>query len=171
MSDNEFESVNVTDNASLGPTPDEETALTTTIGQLWATHVDRKATAKRTKEELATIRLGLGEQLQKMKLLLVGTGRSGQWSAFLRQQQIPRCTGDRLVQSYERSLTPIAKNCLTEAINPCAAAEAFAASVLRRARKVLTTPAAFHVFVAALAAGIDDGFVQRLENGLLVRNS
>jgi hypothetical protein len=51
-----------------------------------------------------------------MKELLAKPGRDGQWSGFLRERNIPRATGDRLVARHQRSLNPDA-NRLSEPVS------------------------------------------------------
>jgi hypothetical protein len=67
-----------------------EATLSSEITVLWSAHQDGKAVAKRTRAELKAIRHSLGERLHAMKALLARSGRSGQWSAFLRESRIPR---------------------------------------------------------------------------------
>jgi len=99
------------DNALPGIVPatmdsQNEQNLDDEIAGLWAAHAQAKNAARATKDELRNIRAKLGEQLSEMKELLAQPGRGGQWSAFLREQCIPRATADRLVAHYEQSINP-----------------------------------------------------------------
>jgi hypothetical protein len=49
-----------------------------------------------------------------MKEVLAKPGRNAEWSAFLREHNIPRATADRLVVRHQRDLNPDA-NCVTGA--------------------------------------------------------
>lgn len=59
----------------------------------------------------ASARVGHG-----LIFLLVGSGRSGKWSGFLRVIHMPRATADRYVQRRKQSLESAKGNCLTESI-------------------------------------------------------
>jgi hypothetical protein len=90
------------------PTPHTETALTAEIAKLWSIHKDSKAAARHTRAELKTIRRELGQKLFEMKSILVRTGRSGGWAAYLRSQKLPLTTADRYVLEHEVRLSPAA---------------------------------------------------------------
>jgi hypothetical protein len=62
---------------------ENETALSIDIAQLWDNHVALQSNVYATREELRTIRAGLGDALCQMKRLLASPGRGGQWSEFL----------------------------------------------------------------------------------------
>jgi hypothetical protein len=75
-----------------------EGKLTSEIRALWSAHRIGKATVKRTKEELKTLRLDLGGKLYEMKVLLARCGRGGGWAAYLRSQDLPRATAERYIK-------------------------------------------------------------------------
>jgi hypothetical protein len=86
------------------------------ITNLWSAHMSAKNTVRATNSELRAIRVALGEQLSEMKKLLAQPGRSGQWSGFLREHNIPRASADRLAARHQRSLIPEA-NRLSEPVS------------------------------------------------------
>lgn len=93
-----------------------EIRLGAEIDSLWSAHKDSKAAARRTREELRTLRRDLGEKLHTMKSLLALTGRSGRWAAYLRSHQLPSATVDRYVREHEAILFP-QSNRLSEALS------------------------------------------------------
>ena len=97
-------------------TTDPQTEIGEAITNLWSAHVNAKNAARATNEELHAIRSKLGAQLSEMKKLLARPGCDGQWSGFLREHNIPRATGDRLVARHLRSLNPD-ENCIGEEIS------------------------------------------------------
>jgi hypothetical protein len=148
------EEVNVTSPA-VGSAPSEsetEAKLTSDIKSLWATHQTSTATAKQTKEALEDLRLDLGWKLSEVKSLLVRTGRSGGWSAYLRSHNLPRATVERYIRRFE-ALANSESNRLTETISepPQEDVRRLVRSLLPRLRKVLTTPESVSLFVDEVA--------------------
>ena len=89
---------------ALLPETGDEQRLADEIRQLWAVHVEAKATVKNTRADLKAIRELLSERLYELKQLLARPGRNGQWSAWLKERKISRATADRLVQQYRADL-------------------------------------------------------------------
>jgi hypothetical protein len=133
-----------------------EGVLAQEIAALWSAQRDHAATARRTREELKFLRRNLGERLHQMKALLVQTGRGGRWSGYLREQQIPRASADRLVQRHEQMLVPVGENRLNEAI-PTSIEEEIEA-LFQKLRptllKVLTTQEAAFKFICEMVSGL-----------------
>jgi len=140
------------------------------IASLWFSHVNAKSAARATNEELRALRAKLGGQLSEMKKLLVRPGREGQWSGFLREHGIPRATGDRLVERYQRSLNPDSK-CLSEEVSEPSDEQVrmLFASVWPRLRRTLTTQESLRHFIALLTSHCQQGEV--MDCGILVPNS
>jgi len=86
-----------------------EDQLSQEIKLLWSAHAKTKNETRQSRQELTKLRAELGNQLNQFKTLLVRTGRSGGWSAFLREQNIPRTTAERYIEKHERLLQP--SNC------------------------------------------------------------
>jgi hypothetical protein len=129
--------------AESAPTEVEfENKLHSEILSLWITHQVGKAVARKSNDELRTLRLELGSKLYELKSILARTGRGGGWAPYLRANGLPRASADRLVDRYEASLEPETK-CLTEAIAETTDAEVrrLVHSLLPRLRKVLKTSA------------------------------
>jgi hypothetical protein len=125
-----------------------ETRLRAEIDSLWSAQKNSKAAVRRNREELKTLRRDLGEKLQTMKSLLVRTGRSGRWAAYLRSHKLPRATADRYVREHEATLLP-QSNRLTEAVSEPSEDDIsqFVQKLLPRLRRVLTTnEAVYHFF-------------------------
>jgi hypothetical protein len=137
------------------------------ITSLWAAHLNAKCAARATREELLGIRTKLGEQLHKLKQLLAQPGRGGQWSAFLRERQIPRATADRLVSCHLRLLNPNA-NRPSEANSEPTEEEVqkLFASVWPKLRHTLSTPTSVYTFVAMLTSSCECGIIT--DHGILV---
>jgi hypothetical protein len=152
------EEVNATSPAveSAQTANETEAKLTSDIKSLWSSHQTSKATAKRTKEELEDLRLDLGWKLSEMKSILVRTGRSGGWSAYLRSHGIPRGSAERNIKRYEALSNP-ETNRLGETISEPSEEDVrrLVRSLLPRLRKVLTTTRSISLFV--------DGVVQQLQ--------
>jgi hypothetical protein len=53
------------------------------ILSLWITHQLGKAVARKSNEELRTLRLDLGSKLYELKSILARTGRGGGWALFV----------------------------------------------------------------------------------------
>jgi hypothetical protein len=92
-----------------------ENQLHSEILSLWITHRVGKAVARKSNEELRTLRLDLGKKLYEMKSILARNGRGGGWTPYLRVNGFARATADRLAHMHETSLEPETK-CLAEAI-------------------------------------------------------
>jgi|HubBroStandDraft_1064217.scaffolds.fasta_scaffold46702_1 hypothetical protein len=137
------------------------------IASLWSAHQNAKNVARATNEELRVLRANLGQQLSEMKKLLVKSGRSGQWSGFLREHQIPRATGDRLVARHLRSLNP-ESNLLTEPIcEPTQEEiETLFKSILPRLQRILKTPRSIYRFVSLLTSRYECG--EATDRGIMV---
>jgi hypothetical protein len=152
-------------NATLGvveaPTEVEaENKLHSEILSLWITHQVGKAVARRSNEELRTLRVELGSKLYQMKTILARTGRGGGWAPYLRAHGLPRASADRLVDRHETSLNPKTKR-LIESIPETTADDVrhLVSSLLPRLRKVLTTPSWVEWFSVEVASqlGMGDG--------------
>jgi hypothetical protein len=88
-------------------TEDEnERRLQSEIEALWSAHQAGKTTARRTKDELKILRVDLGGKLFELKAVLVRTGRSGGWAAYLRSQGLARATVERYIRQHEHILSP-----------------------------------------------------------------
>jgi hypothetical protein len=66
----------------------------------WANREQYRRTINVQKAEMLKVDATLGELLYRMKKQLCRLGRNGGWSAWLKQQNIPRSTADRLVLDY-----------------------------------------------------------------------
>jgi hypothetical protein len=129
-----------------------EVKLTSEIRSLWTAHQTSTATAKRTKEELEDLRFDLGLKLREMKSILVRTGRSGGWSAYLRSHALPRASAERYIKQYEAIFNP-EKNRLTDTLSEPTDDDVrrLVRSLLPRLRKILTTPDSVSLFVGEVA--------------------
>jgi hypothetical protein len=155
-----------TDTESLAPeyvvtdfppeTTDSENDLSESITSLWVAHANAKIASRLTNAELRVLRTRLGEQLHEMKKMLVRPGRDGQWSAFLREHQIPRATADRLVARHLRTLNPDA-NLLNEPISEPTEEDVqkLFASVWPKLRRTLRSRQSFQLFMALLTYEIE----------------
>jgi hypothetical protein len=85
----------------------DEAALAKKIGDLWSLVQFRTYRITCIKKELVVYQADLARELYRYKALLVGSGRSGKWSGFLREVKVPRATADRYVQKWENSLSPV----------------------------------------------------------------
>jgi len=146
----------------------DETALTAEISELWRLHSDYKGSIKMQTENLRSLRAELGKRLSEMKQVLAKPGRSGGWSAWLKERQISRATADRLVLKFERSLNP-AGNCLTAQFTEPTEAEiqTLLDKVAPKLRRVLRTPASAYRFVELLVSSLALDYQAR-EGGLLI---
>jgi hypothetical protein len=143
----------------IGTVAEDENALTCEILQLWEIYRTSKDTAKEQTQRLRIARHDLGRLLLQIKEALARPGRNGEWSAWLREKGIPRATGDRLAQKFERSLNPVS-NCLNEAISAPTEAEIqkLLDAVLPKLARVLRTPHSTYRFIDLLTSvceGID----------------
>lgn len=145
-----------------------ETQLTEEISTLWTQHVRLSSNRKATAKELRQIRTTLAERLFAMKAILSRPGRGGQWRGWLKQQNIPRSTADRLVARHAETLEP-QKNCLSESISDpdkAVVAKLFDA-VWPRLRKVLATDGSLIEFIGCLVTASGLAHEQR-EEGLVI---
>jgi hypothetical protein len=143
--------------------------LTTEIVQLWQVHGDYQKSIKHDTEKFRVLRNELGKLLHQMKGLLARPGRGGQWSAWLKEREIPRSTADRLVQRYEHSLNPNVNRTIGS-ISELTEEEIqkLFFKVLRKLRPVLRTQQSVYRFVDLLTLSCD-GTVRRVtEEGILV---
>jgi len=85
---------------------ENERKLQSEIQVLWSAHQAGKTTARRTKDELKILRVDLGGKLFELKAVLVRTGRSGGWAAYLRSQGFARATVERYISQHEHVLSP-----------------------------------------------------------------
>jgi hypothetical protein len=147
----------------------DESVLTDQIVQLWQVHGDYQTSMKHETEKFRALRNELGKLLHQMKELLARPGRNGQWSAWLKEQALPRATADRLALKYERSLHPHA-NCLIESISEPTEEEIqkFLFKVLPKLRRVLRTPQSVYRFVDLLTLSCDGTGRRVTDEGLLV---
>jgi hypothetical protein len=128
----------------------DEAALAKKIGDLWSLVQFRTYRITCIKKELVVYQADLARELYRYKALLVGSGRSGKWSGFLREVKVPRATADRYVQKWENSLSPV------KAISPPSTEEI--TRIVNRIKpnllRVLTTADAVGQFMAALGAAL-----------------
>jgi hypothetical protein len=130
-----------------------EFELTQEISTLWSNHVSLSANRKVTSKELRQIRARLAGRLFEMKSLLSRPGRLGKWRDWLKQQNIPRSTADRLASRHAETLGIENGNVPTGAIpEPAeAAAERLAKVVWPRFKKVLATGESVVHFLGCIA--------------------
>src|SRR5438067_8308768 len=104
-----------------------------------------------------------------MKSLLSRPGRLGQWRGWLRQQNIPRSTADRLVSRHAETVDADSQNVPTEAISnsPEDGVERLAKSVWSRFKKVLTSDEFVINFISRIAEISGVAHEQRAE-GLMI---
>ena len=155
--------------APTGNIPEDEAFLTVEILQLWEVYRAHKSNLKEDVQRLRTARHDLGRVLFHMKQTLAKPGRSGQWSAFLKERQIPRASADRLVQRYERSLDP-SPNRLTESISEPTEEEIQKSlkAVLPRLRKMLRTPDSSYRFIDLLTTFLEGTHRRVTEDGIFI---
>ena len=116
-----------------------EALLTADIARLWANHVQVRSAARRTKEELRDLRNKLGEKLCELKKVLAVPGRAGRWSAFLKEQRLPRTTSDRLISKHAQANGLGVDNCTSGAITQDATGRELALKrVLAKLTPILT---------------------------------
>ena len=134
---------------------DEETVLTGEIEHLWKQHRNVQISIQQDRENVSSLRAELGQRLTQMKEVLARRGRNEQWSAWLKEQRIPRATADRLVANHERSLNPDL-NCLTESIFEPTDEEIvrLVSAISSRVRKVLPGAITIYHFVGSLASSL-----------------
>jgi hypothetical protein len=144
-----------------------EAKLTSDIKSLWTAHQTSTATAKRTKEELEDLRLDLGWKLSEMKSLLVRTGRSGGWSAYLRSHGLPRGSAERYVKRYEALSNP-ESNRLSDTISEPSEEDVrrLVHRLLPRLRRILTTPNGVAWFLEEVASQLQTADGSRSGGGV-----
>ncbi|WP_263377075.1 hypothetical protein [Granulicella aggregans] len=132
---------------------DEELGFLKTIDDLWSEHKEKAATVRGGRAELNGLKMRLGEQFSQYKKLLVGTGRDGQWSRFLRGRGIAKSTADRYVQRWDAAQLPQPEKLLTEE-RPLPSREdilAFVKKLKPQLMRKLRTPDAASIFLAEIA--------------------
>jgi hypothetical protein len=134
----------------------EEVALVKHIGLIWSTVQFKTRNIRKNREERAPFRVDLARELYGFKARLAGSGRSGKWSAFLRDIDIPRATADRYVQRWEHSLTQVSENRLDEPISPPTTEEVtrMVNRIKPKLLRLLTTADAVERFMGALGAAL-----------------
>jgi hypothetical protein len=171
----------VTDQAPAGQPPlityaelaaqGKEEAIAYRISCMWETHRSVEGSVKDSKRELRALGKTLGEAFFYMKVMLAKPGRSGKWSEFLREEKIPRTSGDRLVAAYEGTLNT-AVNCTDGAIQPPTQDEVrkLCSAVWSRVSKRLSTPELVFRFLCdfALVSGVRH---EVCEGGILIFRS
>jgi hypothetical protein len=117
-----------------------ESKLHSEILSLWISSQVGKAVARKSNEELRTLRLDLGSKLYQMKTILARTGRGGGWAAYLRAHGLPRASANRLVDRHQISLQPEIKR-LSGAIPETTAEDVtkLVRDLMPRLRRVLKT--------------------------------
>jgi hypothetical protein len=78
----------------------DEQYLIVEIGQLWQMHRCYDTEMKADRFRQRAVGNTLGQLLYAMKSTLAAPGKNGKWSAWLKEQKIPRSTADRLVSGY-----------------------------------------------------------------------
>lgn len=95
----------------------------------------------------------LGELLYRRKQMLCRLGRNGQWSLWLRQQQIQRSTADRLVAQYAERYGLSDELLHREISEPLQGNVCIAASrTSKRLKNMLKTPHSRLTFIRVLAS-------------------
>ncbi|MGD0694787.1 MAG: hypothetical protein ABSB82_08015 [Terriglobia bacterium] len=139
------------------------------IAQLWTVHVQAKGVVRKTREEMKAVRQRLSERLSEIKPLLVRPGRSGQWSAWLKERGISRASADGLVRRYAAAL-PGHESTHEEISNPPDdSAENLAKVVWSRLKKVLATDQSAIDFIGCLVTASGVAHEQR-DDGLVIFN-
>ncbi|MGD0696532.1 MAG: hypothetical protein ABSB82_17060 [Terriglobia bacterium] len=135
---------------SAGP-PEVEQKPADEIGELWSIHLEAKSVAREAKQALKDVRQRLSERLSEIKPLLARPGRSGQWSAWLKERGISRATADRLVRRHAAALP--GNESTHEAISnpPVDSAEKLAKAQWPRFRKILNTDESVIQFLGSIA--------------------
>jgi hypothetical protein len=153
------------------PTPidtEAETELTTEIMKLWGVQKDSKATARRTRAELKSLRQQLGEKLHSLKSILVGAGREGGWAPYLRGQKVPVATANRYVAEHQARISQPAEKLLIEQhVEPTADdARKLAVKLLPTLSRTLTTQELVFEFVHELLWSLDVAEVTDTDEGM-----
>jgi hypothetical protein len=134
----------------------EEVALVKEIAQIWGSVQLRTSVIRKNSAERAAFKVNLARELYGFKARLVGSGRLGKWSAFLRDIDMPRATADRYVQRCEHLLAQVGENRPSEPVSAPTAEEVnrMVNKIKPRLLRVLTTTDAVEQFMAALEAAL-----------------
>ena len=146
-----------------------EEYLTVEIAQLWGFHRGYEGSIEADRFRQRAVGNSLGKLLHSMKAVLATPGRNGKWTAWLKEQKIPRATADRMVARYAEAFHLNSENRITEAI-PAEPTERdickLFATLWPRIQKTLTTPRSRFDFLKLLAGNCElqrewheDGFV------------
>jgi len=143
-----------------------EAGLIKEVVSLWSAQKNHAIAARRTRDELRELRSNLAERLYRLKAVLAHTGRSGQWTSYLRNCGIPRATADRYVARHEATLRPVEEKRLTEAISTPSENDVHKLfqRLLPQMRRVLTTQEAAFIFASDMLfnlPGIDGDFPEK----------
>jgi hypothetical protein len=125
--------------------------LKRTIATLWSSHQGATDRARKTREQLTTARLELSKALHAYKHRLVGSGRGGMWTPFLREIGISKTTADRYVQQHQLALNPPKKLPNGELVMTPTQLDQLAQKICYRIGGVLATEEATDIFLKALA--------------------
>jgi hypothetical protein len=98
----------------IAPDADAEATLSAEIAELWGNQKAGKATVRRTRAELKSLRQQLGAKLFCMKSVLVGTGREGGWAPYLRGHKLPLATANRYVAEHQAKIAEPVDKLLSE---------------------------------------------------------
>jgi hypothetical protein len=131
-----------------------EASLYEEIEGLWSIHKEKDGALRGGRRELKELGAKLGPYLSEYKKILVGSGRGGKWSEFLRELKIPKATADRYVNKWELAQAPKAGNVLNEEITE-PSTETIAALVKKLKPQIvraLTTHHSISLFLAELEA-------------------
>ena len=147
-----------------------EAKLTAEITNLWAEQKDGRASARRTRAELKSLRLALAEKLHIMKAILVRTGRGSGWASYLRAQHLPLSSADRYVAAHEATLAAPEEKLLTKQLPEVTVDEVrkLAKKMLPKLCRVLTTPELAFEFLGELFWNIPDAEGRETDDGLEV---
>jgi hypothetical protein len=141
--------------AVMGEYVDEQ-YLTEEIDSLWASRESYNRAINDQKNFMRSQDERLSEMLYTMKAVLSKPGRSGGWSSWLKERQIPRATADRLVVRYleANGLTKDGSNCLNESTKPEpteAQIGKLLTTVHEKCERVLVSPWSRYAFIKLLA--------------------
>jgi hypothetical protein len=138
--------------------------LSVCIVELWDAQKNSKATVRRTRAELKTLRRTLAEKLHTMKAILVRTGRGGGWASYLRSQGLPIASADRYVAEHEATLGSPEEKLLTEEFT-LDEVRKLARKGLPKLCRVLTTQELVFEFIRELVWNIDVAEAWETEKG------
>jgi hypothetical protein len=145
------------DHNAPAPVPidtEAEAKLSADIVELWGVQKNGKATVRRTRAELKTLRRTLAEKLHTMKAILVRTGRGGGWASYLRSQGLALTSADRYVAEHEATLGSPEEKLLTEELTVDEVRK-LARKGLPKLCRVLTTQELVFEFIRELVWNID----------------